>query len=145
MVNKYINSEDPFENFFAVMLVTGLRLRETLEYTQISKSQEPGYIVLNRLLKKRDCDDLQEFSRPCLYQPDIVILKLQRARQKLADICQQNKIKMFDDNTEKISKTIRNFFSRIIQQNSYVVSEIHDCRKIYANIAHHYFASNQNL
>ena len=49
-----MNSEDPFENFFAIMLVTGLRLREALEYTQISKSQESGYIKLNRLLKKRN-------------------------------------------------------------------------------------------
>jgi hypothetical protein len=55
-IKEYIHSEDLFENFFALYLVTGMRKREIIDYSNISKSEKYGYICIDKILKKRNND-----------------------------------------------------------------------------------------
>ncbi len=65
-------SDDMFENFFALYLVTGMRKREIIEYSNISKSEKPNYIIIDRVLKTKNQHPVE---RPCLFDVDIVIEK----------------------------------------------------------------------
>jgi hypothetical protein len=59
-------------------------------------------------------------------------------------MCVENNIILLDEDGN-VNKQIRRFFEKLVLQNSYLISNIHDCRKIYANFAHFLFAKNTNL
>jgi hypothetical protein len=139
-----MHSDDLFENFFALYLVTGMRKRELLEFSNIKKSQKNNYIVIDKVLKKRDTEFATNNERPCLYDIDFVIRKFYECREQLNKLCRDNDIQLLDAD-HNVNKKIRNFFEKLVIQNSYIITNIHDCRKIYANLAHYLFARHTNL